>query len=90
MGARERERITLEHGVHHHEQPEKQDPSDPRFHLHTPNQSFSPPSTPTSKSPLINTCQKTIINKKISVINKQLPPKQHFNTNTILHDDDEN
>lgn len=35
---------TLEHGVHHHELPEKRDPSAPRCHLHTPNQSFFPPS----------------------------------------------
>lgn len=35
---------TLGHGARHHELPEKQDPSIPRFHHHRPNQSFSPPS----------------------------------------------
>lgn len=38
---REREREikiqTLGHGARHHELPEKQDPSIPRFHHHTPN-----------------------------------------------------
>lgn len=39
-----REEQTLGHDAHHHELPEKQDPSIPRFHHHTPNQSFFPPS----------------------------------------------
>ena len=41
---RERERgQTPEHGAHHHEPPEKLDPSNPRYHLHRPNQFFSQP-----------------------------------------------
>lgn len=38
-------KLTQEHDVHHHELLEKQDPSDPHYHLHKPNQSFSQPST---------------------------------------------
>ena len=80
MVARERESITLEHGAHHHELPEKQDPSDPRFHLHTPNQSFCPPSTPTSKKPLINTCQKTHhSHRKKNNISKSLANNRPYN-----------
>jgi len=38
-------KLTQEHDDHHHELPEKQDPSDPHYPLHKPNQSFSQPST---------------------------------------------
>lgn len=44
MRLRERKRKqTPEHGVHHHELPEKLVPLTPRYHRHRPNQFFSQP-----------------------------------------------
>lgn len=54
-----REKQTLEHGARHHEQPEKQDPSIPRSHLHKQDQFFSPPSKKhiiQNSNTSINTC----------------------------------